>query len=489
MAMEGAQSNSGRDASLSDVSTWLAVAILICSAALIWLPAMGTPFWGDDYSFLLGAHAANLEGASWWSPFHPENASGFWRPLSEESWWRFVDGTLGADPRSAHWANLALLAFAAICVGLLGLSIASACGWQRPIGTAFLSGCIYGVLALHFLPVHWASAANSSILVVLTSLLLAAWIAARRVDPVPKGLLLASIPVLLVAALLSKESAALIPLLMIVLSLFVEQREPDRFEAIAWLVSAAIVVAWLLLRTRVPIAADSHYDLRVGANLFRNGFALIAWLLNVPREAMRLVFTGNAGLGILWSALVALPMAAVWMIAVRKGLRHFGRRRTYLVLAFCALAYASYFLLAWNSYAYYAAIAAILPTVVLAQGLAAQRLAVPAALLIGLSSWIGVAGSRQLPNPALIARAQWAEAALVHLENERIGVPLFVRADDPQRFHAIGVAGLAWRLDLDPKSIRIVSTCPHNREACLVIRPDGQFVVDGAVESPMIAPR
>ena len=309
-------------------STWIAAAILLAFAAVIWLPAVVTPFWGDDYSFLQGAHAANSAGDSWWSVFWPERMFGFWRPLSQESWWRFVDGTLGADPQRTHWANLVLLMLAAACVGLLALAIARSCAWSQPAATAVLGGAIYGVLALHFLPVHWAAAANSSMLVAFTALLLAAWVAAPRARPFTRGLLLISIPLSLVAALLSKESAAMIPMLMIVLSLFVGKGAPRRLEAAVWVACAVLVVAWLMVRARISAGADPHYDLLLGTNLLRNGLSLVAWLLNVPRETLRLVLTGAPWLGILWSAAVALPMIAVWIFAARRGLRQFGRRQS-----------------------------------------------------------------------------------------------------------------------------------------------------------------
>ena len=56
-----------RNATLS----WLAVSLLGVAALALWVPALWTPFWGDDYVFLLGAHATNASGAPWWSDFWP----------------------------------------------------------------------------------------------------------------------------------------------------------------------------------------------------------------------------------------------------------------------------------------------------------------------------------------------------------------------------------------------------------------------------------
>lgn len=454
-------------------TTWVAVAVLLVFALVVWLPALATPFWGDDYSFLLGAHAANLAAESWWSAFWPASPSGFWRPLSHESWWRFVDVVLSADPVRAHVANLVLLALAAGSVGILALSIARSCDWPEPVATAALGGMIYGNLALHFLPVHWAAAANNSILVVFTSLILAAWIEMQRARSLRRMLLVVCIPVLLVAALLSKESAALIPVLMVILGLFVGKGARRRLDWFLWCVCVALVVAWLFVRAGFIADTDSNYDLVVGSNIFRNGFSLVAWLLNVPREALRLIVTGQAGLGIPWAAASASLMIAAWVIAARHRLSQFTPRQMVFALVFCVVAYAPYLPLAWNSYAYYAAIAAILPAIVLAHGLSGSRFAVVAAVLVGLSSWLAVAGSRWLDNPGLIGRAHWAEATLQSLVDKHVGSPLWVRSADPHRFYAIGPAGLAWRLGIDPGSVRQTDACPSDSSFCLGIDADG----------------
>lgn len=459
-------------------STLIAAGLLIVFAAVIWLPAVGTPFWGDDYAFLQGARAANAAGAPWWSAFVPSHSAGFWRPFSQDLWWRFVDDALAADPRLAHWANLGLLLLAAGCTGILGWAMGCACAWPMPRDTAILGGAIYAVLALHLLPVHWAAAANSSILVALTSLILAAWIAAPRAGPVPALLMRAAIPLLMALALLSKESAALIPVLMVVLMLYVGRHRFARAELTVWLVCAVMVGLWLLVTERFSSTAGSGYDIRFGANLLRNGAALLAWLFNVPREALRLVASGQVGLGLLWATACALPMMAVWVFAMRSGLRRLGRKRIVLLGAFCVLAYAPYFALAWNSYAYYAAVAATLPALLLARGLAGHRHILALVLLVGVSSGIAVEGSRELEAPGLIGRARWAEATLQSLRKAAISAPLEVRAGDPRRFYAIGIAGLEWRLGLSPGTVHAVDSCTAGAADCLSFDERGRYAIE-----------
>ena len=211
---------------------WIAVALLTASALLMWWPALRTPFWGDDYVFLHAAHATNAAGAPWWSDFWPSSPPRFWRPLSQEGYWRWIDAVLGGSAHAAHVVSLVLHALATVGVALFAFRLARACRWANAGRIAALAAAAYGALTMHLLPVHWAAAANNAMLTLFTTLLLAAWVSARdnathRLRP----LLLASLPVWLALALLSKESAALAPALMLVVAAFVVVRRLDRGDA------------------------------------------------------------------------------------------------------------------------------------------------------------------------------------------------------------------------------------------------------------------
>jgi len=466
-------------------ATLIAAILLLVLNGLIWLPALNTPYWGDDYLFLEQARSANLSGDCWLAPFWPEDRIKFWRPLSQESYWRLLDKAFAGAPRLAHGMNLGLLLLASYAVGLLGTALAWACEWTRPADIGILGGLLYGSLALHLLPVHWVSAANSSILALLTALALAAWVAAPRAGRVARPFLLLGMVVLLATALLSKESAVMTPGLMLALSLFVPPgARPGRLEAGYWLAGCLIVGIWLALRSRFAGMADSEYQLALGVNLIRNLASLLSWLMNVPREGLRLVVSGEALLGAAWALAAALPLLLAWAVAARH-LRAGLRGRQWLAaVAFVLIAYAPYLPLAWNSYAYYAAVAATLPAILLAHGLARSRALLLGVTLAGLSSLIAVQGTRWLDHPGLIGRARWAEATLAALEREQIPILLLVRRADAQRFYAMGAAGLAWRLGLDPRQVVVVETCPSGVARCLGIDEDGGW----AWESPPYAP-
>lgn len=450
---------------------WIAVAILGAFAAVLWLPALHTPFWADDYHFLIEARAANLAGEPLWSAFVPEVHGQFWRPLSHQTWWRFVESALGGDARRTHFGNLAFLLIAAASVGLLSFTLARACRWGAPGAVAGLAGALYAVLALHLLAVHWASAANSSVLAAFTALSLAAWVAAGQASGRARAVLFGAALAFLVAALMSKEAAIMTPLLMAVLTVFVA-KPVRRAEIVVWILAVCIVVMWLLLRVRFTSAIPPAYALNLGDNLVRNGVSFAAWMLNVPREALRMILLGDAGPGLLWAVATAVPVLWVWTVAARK--TDLGRRRWFMTAAFALAAYAPYFPMAWNSYAYYAAVAAILPVIALARGLLGSRRVVLAAALVGLSSWVAVAGTRWLDHPALIGRARWAESTLQALSQAEIPSQLSVRVEDSQRFFAIGIDGLAWRLNRSRDSIHLLDDCGPAGHGCLVFHADGR---------------
>jgi hypothetical protein len=439
----------------------------------MWLPALRTPFWGDDYLYIYGAHAANVASVPWWSDFVPSVRPRFWRPLSQEGYWRLVDALLHDNALATHAVSLGLHLLASVGVFFLALAIAHACKWATPRLTAALAAVVYAGLAMHMLPVHWAAAANNSLLTLFTTLCLAAWVRSADAEGLRRVLLLASVPLTLSLALLSKESAALTLVLMAILRLFTGQRRVRAGEAATILACAALTASWLALRAHFTMPADPAYRLTLGKNVVRNALAFAAWMAGVPREAVRMAAAGDRLRALAWVALTALPLLAASALALWQG-RFLLRPRQWLaIVLFAGVAYGPYFLLSWNSYAYYAAIAALLPTIALANCSTASPRIWAILGLIALSSWAAVEGTRQLDTPGLIGRARWAEALLQGLEGRNVASPLWVAVSDPHRFYAVGQFGLAWRLHLPVESIHLVRQCPTAVRQCLRIDPDG----------------
>lgn len=457
----------------------MGIALLGVSVLLMWLPALRTPFWGDDYLYMYGAHATNAASAPWWSDFAPTVRPGFWRPLSQEGYWRLVDGVLHGSPFATHMVSLALHLLASVGVFLLALAIGRACKWGTPGLTAALAGVIYAGLGMHMLPVHWAAAINNSLLTLFTTLCLAAWVEVAGAAGLRRVLLLAGMPLTLALALLSKESAALTVVLMVVLRLFTGQLRVRMGEVIAVLACATVTAIWLVLHAHFTAQVDAAYELTLGRNVLRNVVAFAGWMAGVPREAVRMAVAGDRWRALVWMALTALPMLAACAIACWQG-RSLLRAPQWLSIAlFAGIAYGPYFLLAWNSYAYYAAVAAILPVIVLAHCSVASPRVWMILVLLAISSWSAVEGTRQLDSPGLIGRARWGESLLQDLERRRIEQPLWVAVRDAQRFYAVGQYGLAWRLHLPVESIHLAGSCPATARQCLRIDDDGAWHLEG----------
>jgi hypothetical protein len=203
-------------------------------------------------------------------------------------------------------------------------------------------------------------------------------------------------------------------------------------------------------------------------------------MLNVPREALRMALTGSQLRALVWIAATALPMAAAGALAFRSGRTLLRPLQWLSVGLFAGIAYGPYFLLAWNSYAYYAAVAAILPAIILARCTVGHRRIVLILALLASSSWLAVAGTRYLSPPGLLGRARWAESMLQDLARRHIRQPLWVAVRDGDRFYAAGQFGLAWRLKMPADSIHVAEQCPADASQCLQIDDDGKWHLDRA---------
>jgi len=455
---------------------WVVAFILVLIACLLWLPALSTPGWGDDYMFLQGARASRLGGEPWWRPFWPDVRFIFWRPLGHEVYWRFVDGILGANPLFAHLGNFILWLMGCVSIGLFGATLARSQSWDRPVLTGALTTGVFAVYAIHFTPIHWISSGDSLFIVLWSALALAVWTAAPSCRAPLRAWLCGLLPILQVLALFSKESGVLLPLLMLCVSVFAWDRsKPGRPEMIAWLSCSVLILIWLALRERFILPPMPEYGLAFGVNVLRNAAALVAWSLNLPREALRVLALGPQWKGVLWALAAALPMLGFIYLAGRPLVRQARLRQAVAVAAFVLVGYSPYFFLAWQSYEYYAQVALIMPTVLLARGLTLSNHAYVAAALFSCSSLIAIEGSRLAEDPGLIGRARWAEKQLKQLATQDVTAPLYVRVTNPHQFSAIGAAGLAWRLNLPASDIAIVDECPGKTGRLLVHRQDGTF--------------
>lgn len=453
----------------------LIVAGLCLFTLALWLPALTTPWWGDDYFFLQTAHKARLAQEPWWRAFWPDVRNGFWRPLSIDTYWRIAEDTLAANAVWAHIFNYLLWLCACASVGLLAWVLARRSQWHSPLLLAILTAAIYGMNGTHLLALHWASAANSAILVCWMALAMAAWLAASTTRGNISLLLYTLVPPLQLLALLSKESAILLPLLLPLVSIFCGDLRPGRAQIVSWLACLLVCGLWLLLFKEFTGPRHQGYALNLGSNLVRNTLALTAWLLNIPREALRLLMTGQIGAGAIWALAAALPMLGFIALCVGLQIKRLPLHQWLATLVFIPCAYAPYFLLASQSYEYYAAVALILPIILLASGMLQSPRPLLAACLVCMSCLANVQCSRLLDYPSLLGRTLWAEQQLTWLESQEIPTPLVVTINNPHQFYAIGVAGLAWRLGLSESDILALDHCPTGTLKRLVQDGQGNF--------------
>lgn len=457
------------------------IAAFIIFALALWFPALFTPWWGDDYLFLWQAREARLNGLSWFAPFMTESITGFWRPLSMDTPWRFIETVLNGNLLLAHIFSALLWLLSLLAVAHLAQRIALAMRWQAVNLHALLAAALYGASAVHFLVLHWVSAINSSILVFFIALSMSLWVLMPAASTQSKWLLCVLLPLLQLCALFSKESAILLPALLLALSAFLYGRQRyGKYEIIALLLCVAVCMVWFYCYRQLIPKPNSAYNMLLGSNLIKNTLALFGWLLNIPREAVRLVLLGDVATGVLWALAAFVPMAIFCALAL-KGLRQLITPWQWLaVLAFCGFAYAPYFLLAKQSYEYYAAIVLILPMILLAKGLLQINNLHWALLCCAISSLVTVQGSRLVDYPGVIGRALWAERQIDYLAqdiaNKTLPNPLVVSIVNHHQYAALGGKGLMWRLQIPEQQIILADKCVAGGERMLQQNAAGDFI-------------
>ena len=194
------------------------------AALLVLYPgALSGPFFSDDYILLDKVRDASL-GAI----LAPRAlAYGYWRPWSRELHFAALERAFGARPLPFHVVSVALAAAA------LALFFTLA---RRLLGTrgAVLAGCGVAALAAWELPVRWPAAAQDLWMLVWGLASLNAFASGRT----------ARACAALALALLSKETAAVLPAIALAWAAAIERLPPARAARRA-VPLAAVVLAWL----------------------------------------------------------------------------------------------------------------------------------------------------------------------------------------------------------------------------------------------------
>ncbi len=466
-------------------SNYFYLSLFILFAIGLWLPSLFTPFWGDDYFFLTQARDSRLNENSWWLPFVTASETGFWRPLSMDTGWRFVEQVLQGNVLYAHIYLWCLTFLSLMAISWFAYEFSRAMQWPQPKLIALIATALHAVHVVTYLPLHWVAAMNSPTLVLFISATLALWIALPRLQGGVRWLALVILPLLQLLALFSKELAILIPALVVVLAFFLHGKLTYKTgDFIVWLLCVVICLVWLYFYKEFTPSRHSAYGLTLGKNLVINSLSFVAWILNVPREVLRMLVMERYVLGAIWAAACSVPMAMVYWISIRTLKKTLVPMQWLAAMAFLIIAYGPYFLLAHQSYEYYAAVAIILPLLLVARALVLGNHLKIGLLLVGVSSLIAVQGTRSADYPAVIERAFWAERQIDFLQQEPINSPLLVSVANEHQFAALGVQGLEWRLNLPKGSVILTHECAGvaNAKQIFVQQHNGNFAWEACPE-------
>lgn len=428
-----------------------------------WLHSIQTPFWQDDFHFLLVAREAREAGEGWYTVFWPTSKSIFWRPLSEGLYWRLVEGVFDANSMAAHAINLSFLVFASLAVAWLvadyGRLIAPSLDWRKAFVTA---GFLYGIHAAHFIPAVWATAIHTSMVVLFSALALRFWTSALHDGPAASRPGLLSVPLFLLLALFSKENGILaLPMGALLTALAWNRARPIRY---AWAVASVTVIlamAWLRLRQEMIVPPSGAYEMGLSISTVRNLGSMVLFFLNVPRESLRFMLEQHSAAAALWGIVCGLIQAAAVWVFVGPAISRFGLKSGAAAVAFFLTAAAPHLFFSWNSYAYYITLGLIAwPMLAVISPLSPRRIRLAIGTTL-LSSSLSIAGNYALDYPALLARADWANRQLSIIRGQFPAFAEQIRArgidvvvENRHKFLAIGADGLAFELGLSRESIR-----------------------------------
>ncbi|MBI5169661.1 MAG: hypothetical protein HZA61_09250 [Candidatus Eisenbacteria bacterium] len=353
----------------------VAALALLAVVALRWPDVLRAPFVNDDFLFLDRTRAASLP--SLWGfdglAFH------WWRPWSRETHYWAVQGLAGANPAVFHAVNAAL--WLAV-VALFWAFVRRIAGGRAAAWAA--AAC--ASLAAWSLPLLWVAGVQDLWMLVWSLAALLAWSADRR------ALALGGYAM----ALLSKETAALLPAVLLAHDVLLARR-PWR-EAIARALPFAVVaLAWGALHPRLggqlwrPVTLE-HVDdpTRLSPPVaFARGL-LVA--LNLDRVPVPMPDWGAIAFPALALAGALLVLAGALRPENEAPAPHPRAAVTRFALAWAAVGVAPLLLPGLGFHAYYASFAAL--GVLLALGAWAGGNAAVAGVTLALLAVLGTARDR-----------------------------------------------------------------------------------------------
>jgi hypothetical protein len=238
-------------------AAWLGHALILAAATWLYVPALHTDFFADDYLFLDQVRDRSLISALQ----QPDPLSNFYRPISRQLYFWTIARLTHESPVAFRVGNLLTLLVVLTLLFLLARFLAG--------DRAGLIAC--GFLALHYaadVPVRWACGSQELLAVAGALAALLLHVTGRR----------AGAGVAMLFAALSKEVILLTPLIAVIM---------DRKPGESWLAAArrawpmgAAVVAWAMIWLLMPHARAAQ-STEVEFNLVTSPLAAFAHLSQV----------------------------------------------------------------------------------------------------------------------------------------------------------------------------------------------------------------
>jgi hypothetical protein len=473
----------------TDKKVWPVVVIAVSFIVIFWSQAIQVPFWQDDYIFLLNARTARLQNISWFSAFLPENKMPFWRPISIDIYWRFVETFLKGHSQLAHLMNVLLILASAAAVGWFVATLLKFLVVNRDYKMAgVLSAFLYGIHASHFIPVAWVAGANDSISVLFSALTLRYWIIVSYEKGTGDKYAFIMLYICFIMALLSKEIAFVLPFLGFLLTIWLwPQIKPSRSSFVILIFCLFISSLWLIIHERFTTPTIPEYEFTFGSNILRNAFSLFLFFFNTPREALRLFIVQSSINAAIWGAVSFILQIAAFCMLALNAYYPFKRRDIFILLVFFVIGCAPFFLLAWNCYEYYVSIGLFAYAIIVGLSNHKTKVFLIAIFIAVLSSTISTVGNYFLDYPSVMGRAHWAEkqlsriVAMQNMQPQYFSGFLYIQVENYHKFLGFGVDGLAYRLGIDKKNVIIINPndlVPSNRTV-LVVPAHGDVYLKG----------
>lgn len=253
-------------------------------------PVLKLSFYNDDFVYLDGLRRRGLLQ----SLIHPSRVGGYLRPFSRELHFGLCNSLFGLNPQPYHIVNLALVLACTLLLWRIGLAWISSRG-------ALLAAAIFGLWYSHAVLVGWASC-SQDLWAAFFSLLAVLFFGGAR------GALSAAAFAL---ALLSKESSAVVPGILLALGL---ATSAPREAARRVLPHVLILGGWgILYQIHQSAQSSLVWDFRAALMLPPRFLLSLAGL-----EGLR-AWAGGAAQGVPWRASMPAFIACVALTRVPRG--------------------------------------------------------------------------------------------------------------------------------------------------------------------------